>query len=141
MTGTSDAEDGRYTFAVIGLVACSMLIHEILLTRICALRLYFHFAFLVISNCLLGLGASGTLLALKHDAWKSEPRKWIGRFSVAYVASLVVTYVLLLRYPLPEDLSFSDPGNVIAFTGFNLIGAVPFVFGGAVVGMILSFDV
>jgi spermidine synthase len=141
MTGPSDGEDGQYSFAVIGLVACSMLIHEILLTRICALRLYFHFAFLVISNCLLGLGASGTLLALKHDAWKTEPRKWIGRFSVAYVVSLAVTYVLLLRYPLPEDLSFSDPANVLAFTGFNLIGAVPFVFGGAVVGMILSFDV
>jgi len=41
--------------AAIGAVACSMLMHEILLTRVCALRLYFHFAFLVISNCLLGL--------------------------------------------------------------------------------------
>jgi spermidine synthase len=141
MSGNSNAEEGRYAYAVIGLVACSMLIHEILLTRICALRLYFHFAFLVISNCLLGLGASGTLLALKHDAWRAEPRKWIGRFSVAYVASLVVTYALLLRYPLPEDLKLSDPANLATFSVFNLIGAVPFVFGGTVVGMILSFDV
>src|SRR5262245_26216927 len=124
MTGTSESEERRYTFAVIGLVACSMLIHEILLTRICALRLYFHFAFLVISNCLLGLGASGTLLALKHDAWKTEPRKWIGRFSVAYVASLVVTYFLLLKYPLPEDLKLTDAGQLLTFSGFNLIGAV-----------------
>lgn len=141
MNDQSREEEGGYAFAVIGLVACSMLVHEILLTRICALRLYFHFAFLVISNCLLGLGASGTLLALKHDVWKLEPRKWIGRFVALYCVSLVITYVLLLRYPLPEDMRLTDARSLVAFSGFNLIGAFPFVFGGTAVGMILSFDV
>src|SRR5690349_271736 len=119
-----------HKYAAIGLVACSMLIHEILLTRICALRLYFHFAFLIISNCLLGLGASGTLLAINQDEWKKEPRKWIGRFTIFYVASLVVTYFVLLRYPLPLELHLSDAGSLLSFSGFNVIGAVPFVFGG-----------
>src|SRR5436190_20384388 len=104
-----------HKYIAIGLIACSMLMHEILLTRICALRLYFHFAFLVISNCLLGLGASGTLLALKHDTWRSEPRKWIGRFSVAYVVSLLVTYFLLLRYPLPQDLRLTNAVSRLTF--------------------------
>ena len=43
-----------YAFLVIGMVACSTLMYEILLTRVSALRLYFHFGFLIISNCLLG---------------------------------------------------------------------------------------
>lgn len=127
-------------YAVIALVACSMLIHEILLTRICALRLYFHFAFLVISNCLLALGASGSLLAAKQDKWRSERETWIGRFSVLYLVALVVTYPVLLRCPLPEDLNLSRAKDLLAFSSFNLTGAVPFFFGGTVVGMILSFD-
>ncbi len=69
-----------HRFVIIGLVACSMLMHEILLTRVCALRLYFHFAFLVISSCLLGLGASGSLLATYQNTWKRAPRLWLGRF-------------------------------------------------------------
>src|SRR5690349_22435839 len=96
-----------HKYAAIGLIACSMLIHEILLTRICALRLYFHFAFLVISNCLLGLGASGALLALKQDTFRLAPRKWIGRFSALYLVSLVGTYAVLLTYPLSEELKLT----------------------------------
>lgn len=117
-----------------------MLMHEILLTRICALRLYFHFAFLVISNCLLGLGASGALLARYQDTFRREPRKWLGVFTVAYLVSLPVTYFALLGFPLPTELLLADPGNVLALSAFNLTGAVPFVFGGVVVGMLLTFD-
>ena len=54
---------GVYAFLVIGMVSCSMLMYEILLTRVCALRLFFHFGFLVVSNCLLGIGASGSVIA------------------------------------------------------------------------------
>ncbi len=130
-----------YRFAAIGLVACSMLMHEILLTRICALRLYFNFAFLVISNCLLGLGASGSLLALRQPEWSKAPRLWLARFSAMYGVSLIATYVFLLEFPIPTDLVLSNPSHLFALTAYNLAGAVPFVFGGVVVGMILTFDV
>ncbi|HEX4341549.1 MAG TPA: hypothetical protein VH062_36820 [Polyangiaceae bacterium] len=130
-----------HRFVIIGLVACSMLMHEILLTRVCALRLYFHFAFLVISSCLLGLGASGSLLATYQNSWKQAPRLWLGRFSIAYAISLVFAYALVLRYPLPQSLDFANPGDLVALSLFNLGGALPFVFGGAVVGMLLTFDV
>src|SRR3954453_8400911 len=90
-----DARAAGHKYVAIGLVACSMLMHEILLTRICALRLYFNFAFLVISNCLLGLGASGGLLSAYQDEWKKAPRTWLGRFCELYLLSLLVTYVFL----------------------------------------------
>jgi hypothetical protein len=130
-----------HKFAAIGLIACSMLMHEILLTRICALRLYFNFAFLVISNCLLGLGASGALLSVYQDEWKKAPRLWLGRFCATYLVSLVFTYWFLLRFPIPSDLVLSDPSHLVSLTAYNLAGAVPFVFGGTVVGMLLTFDV
>ena len=118
-----------------------MLMHEILLTRICALRLYFHFAFLVISNCLLGLGVSGALLAANQDEWKKAPRLWLGRFCAAYLVSLALTYAFLLCFPIPTPLVLSHPGHLVSLTAYNLAGAVPFVFGGTVVGMLLTFDV
>ncbi len=137
----TEAKSRAHQFVAICLVACSMLMHEILLTRVCALRLYFHFAFLVISSCLLGLGASGALLVTYQDSWKRAPRLWLGRFCVAFAVSLVFAYALVLRYPLPQALSFSNLGDLVALSLFNLGGALPFVFGGAVVGMLLTFDV
>jgi hypothetical protein len=123
---------------VIGLVACSMLLHEILLTRICALRLQFHFAFLVISNCLLGMGAAGTLLSLKHDQFFSETRSWLTRFCWGYVIALLVTYVFLVSFPLPADVSISNVRHLLALSLFNLVGALPLFFSGLVIGLLLS---
>jgi spermidine synthase len=137
---SEDARPAAHKYAAIGLVACSMLMHEILLTRICALRLYFHFAFLVISNCLLGLGASGALLAIHQERFRREPRLWLGRFTLMYAISLPCTFFFLRGFPLPPDLVLSEPSHFLALSAFNLVGALPFVFGGAVVGMILSFD-
>jgi hypothetical protein len=131
----------RHKYIAIGLVACSMLMHEILLTRICALRLYFNFAFLVISNCLLGLGASGTVLAVFRPRFERAPRAWLGVFTVAYTVSLVLVYLFLLRFPLPQDLDLSNAGQLLTLTTFNLIGAVPFVFAGLTIGMLLTYDV
>src|SRR3954447_13373666 len=125
-------------FATIGLVSASMLIHEILLTRICALRLQFHFAFLVISNCLLGLGAAGTLLTIARKRFHVEPRRWTGRFTLAYLAALIATYVFLLAIPLPENIKLSRIDHVLALCAFNLVGAVPFFFAGLTIGLLLS---
>jgi spermidine synthase len=123
---------------VIGLVACSMLLHEILLTRICALRLQFHFAFLVISNCLLGMGAAGTLLSLKHEQFFSETRLWLTRFCWGYLIALLGTYVFLVSFPLPADLSISNARHLLALSLFNLVGALPLFFSGLVIGLLLS---
>jgi hypothetical protein len=53
-----------YAYFVIASVSLSMLTYQVLLTRVTALRLLFHFSFLVISNCLLGIGASASLITL-----------------------------------------------------------------------------
>ncbi len=54
----------RSALLTIALLAASLLAFQVLLTRVCALRMHFHFGFLIISNSLLGIGASGSILAL-----------------------------------------------------------------------------
>lgn len=125
---------------LIGLIACSMLLHEILLTRICALRVQFHFAFLIISNCLLGFGAAGTYLSLKHDAYQRDSAGWLERTSLAYLVSLIVTYFGVVTFPLPGFLLTSNLWHMVLLSLFNLLGALPFFFAGLVIGILLSIS-
>ena len=51
----------------------SSLSFEIVLTRIFAISLWYHFAFMVISIAMLGIGASGTLLSsVDYDAFGND---------------------------------------------------------------------
>jgi hypothetical protein len=132
-----------HPFVLIGLVSCSLLMYEVLLTRICALRVAFHFGYLVISNALLAIGASGTFLALAQARLARSPRAWAFGLSLAYVASLLATYAFLVGYRIdsPESgqLDLSQPASLARFAVFNGVAAVPFFFGGSVVGLLLCF--
>src|SRR5262245_35710371 len=132
-----------HAFVLIGLVSCSLLMYEVLLTRICALRVAFHFGYLVISNALLAIGASGTFLALAQARLRRSPRASAFGLTLAYVASLLATYAFLVTYrvdsPESGQLDLSQPATLARFAVFNLAAAVPFFFGGSVVGMLLTF--
>lgn len=129
-----------YSYVTIFLIACSMLIFEILLTRICALRLFFHFGFLVVSNCLLGVGASGTMVYLLQDRLIKRQRFWIWIYSILYLISLGLAYLFLLTFDIGTGVNFNSLFSMVRFTVFNLVAAVPFFFAGAVIGMLLTFN-
>lgn len=129
-----------YALLAIGLISCSMLMYEILLTRICALRLFFHFGFLVVSNCLLGIGASGSMIAVLQSVLVKRERFWIWLFSFLYLVSLVLTYIFLITYKIESGINFHSPTETFNFLVFNLASAVPFFFAGSVIGLILTFN-
>ncbi len=122
----------------IALISASLLAYQVLLTRVCALRLHFHFGFLVISNCLLGIGASGSILSMTERRWSQDPRLWTWRVSGAYLVSLVLTWAFLLSFSVPDTLNFTGFGEAARFSTFNLVAAAPFFVGGAAVGLVLS---
>lgn len=51
-------------YAAIFLFSFSSISYEIALTRIFSISLWYHFAFMIISIAMLGIGASGTTLSL-----------------------------------------------------------------------------
>jgi hypothetical protein len=114
-----------------------MLIYEILLTRISALRLVFHFSFLVVSNFLLGIAVSGTLLMIFQKDLFRRTRVWISLFSALYIVSLSVTYGFLLHFPIGADWDSVWSEQPVRFLIFSLGGALPFFWRGCVVGLIL----
>ena len=54
--------------AAIGILAGASIAYEILLTRLFSILLWHHFAYMIISVALLGIGASGTVLAFARGA-------------------------------------------------------------------------
>ncbi|MFY9343169.1 MAG: hypothetical protein WAT39_11800, partial [Planctomycetota bacterium] len=142
MNETTDRKVPVGMFVGIAVLSASLLAFQVLLTRVCALRLAFHFSFLIISNSLLGIGASGTVLTLLEGRWRKNPEAWILGCSVAYVLSLGATWWFALAMPVPERIEFGLQGEALGqfllFAGFNLGLAVPFFFGGGAVGLILS---
>jgi spermidine synthase len=128
----------RRSWLTIALLAGALLVFQVLLTRVCALRLHFHFGFLIISNSLLGIGASGSLLALFDRKWRQDPQQWIWGFSLAFVLSLPLTWFYLLTAQIPETLKFETWAETLQFSAFNLACAVPFFFGGTAIGLLLS---
>jgi hypothetical protein len=132
----------RSAIVTIALLSASLLAFQVLLTRVCALRLHFHFGFLIISNSLLGIGASGSLLALVEKRWRRAPDAWIRAFGLLYLLSLPLCWTWLLTAQVPVTLTFDKPDQVphevVQLALFNLACAVPFFFGGTAVGLILS---
>src|SRR5215218_715234 len=53
--------------AAIGILAGASVAYEILLTRLFSILLWHHFAYMIISVALLGIGASGTFLAFARE--------------------------------------------------------------------------
>jgi hypothetical protein len=129
-----------YTLPTIFLIACSMLMYEILLTRVCALRLLFHFGFLVVSNCLLGIGASGILIFAFRERLQKDGRRSLFVFTILYAVALALSYMFLLTLNIEQAFNLVSFSSLIHLGAFNLLAAVPFFFGGAVVGMLLTFN-
>ncbi len=130
----------RITYALftIALISASLLAYQVLLTRVSALRLHFHFGFLVISNCLLGIGASGSLLAMLEHRWSRDPRRYVWQSVALYLTTLVLTWAFLLTFSVPDTLNFTSAAEALRFSAFNLVAAAPFFVGGATVGLLLS---
>ena len=136
-TGASAADvPGRSTFVAVAAVALSLLLYEILLTRVSSLRYHFHFSYLVVSNCLLMFGASGTVLALTRASWWQTPKSWLSRMALAHGAALGLAWAVVLW--LPVHRGPMDATGIFSLLFFNVATAPPFFFGGAFVGLALS---
>jgi len=122
-------------FLVIFLSSFSTLAYEIVLTRIFSISLWYHFAFMVVSIAMLGLGASGTILSLfprfRHPAH-------LGSYGLALGATLSASTLIANQIPFdPVALSWS--GFQITYIGlYYLVLGVPFFMTGLIIATALS---
>ena len=122
-------------FSIIFVCSFSSLAYEIALTRIFSISLWYHFAFMIVSIAMLGIGASGTVLSLFPEL-KGPGR--IHGYSLFLGVSISVSYLLSNQIPFdPIKLSWS--GTQILHIGlYYIILAPPFFFAGVVVSTAFS---
>ncbi len=131
-------EAGGNRSAVPGIVFASSfasLAYELALMRIFSISLWYHFAFMVISIAMLGIGASGTALTL-FPALKDLRN--IPRHALLLALSIPASYLLVNAVPFdPARLSW-DRLQILSLSLYYLVLAVPFFFFGIIVSTAYS---
>jgi hypothetical protein len=106
----------------------------VLLTRVFAAALFYHFGFLAISLALLGVGG-GAIAIYVRPAWfdRVPLERAMARLSLAYAALLLVAAIAIVRL----DYSYDgvDASFLINLTAACVLAALPFLAAGVVVAL------
>jgi len=117
----------------VGASSAAVIVFEIVLTRIFAVSQFYHFAFMTVSLALLGFGASGTALAVFPRLGRGGPRRWAA-LALAQAVTTLGAYLVINRLPFDSFSIAWDRRQILYLVGYYLALAVPFFFGGAVIG-------
>jgi spermidine synthase len=123
-------------FFGIFLIALSILVFEITLTRIFSVTLWYHLAFMAVSLAMFGIGVSGVMVYILRDKLQeNDLSKHLQRFSGLFSVSIVLCLIALLSFPHPIDVSEQS-----FFTLFLVyaISSVPFFLGGMCISLALT---
>ncbi len=121
------------------LVAMSVLLFQVALTRVFSLMMWFHFAYLVVSLALLGFGAAGSVLTLRREAERTEdPLPRLARLASAYGATVIVSFLFVTSLRIDALAVRLDLAPFVALFLCFVTLAVPFLLGGLAIGLALT---
>ena len=122
-------------FFSIFICSASSLAYEIALTRVFSISLWYHFAFMVISIAMLGIGASGTVLSLYP---RLKNINHISTYNILLGIGITMSYIILNQILFdPVELSWS-PELIFLIGIYAITISVPFFFAGLIVITALS---
>jgi hypothetical protein len=121
----------RLTLAV-ALCSCAVLLTEVTLTRIFSVTLMYHYAFLVLSITLFGLG-SGGIFHFVFSGLRNRPESppWL---ALAAGVALPLCLGVILRLPFSPQI-FST-GNIVVLLAIVILASIPFFFAGLFISLL-----
>ena len=119
------------------LISAAALCFQINLTRLFSVSQFYHFAFMVVSIALLGMGASGTFLAIRKVRPGEIEEKTFPWLAIGSGASMLGAYVLVNRLPFDSYSIFVQPVQILILLLHYAALAMPFFFTGMMVSMLL----
>ena len=121
-------------------LSIGMLIFQISLTRLFAITMFHHFGYLIVSLALLGIGASGTFLAISRIAEKSdeEINKYLSIGSLLTGVTMILSFMISSRMTTDSLQIWRHARDMISLAVTLVIMSVPFFTGGMVIGICLS---
>jgi hypothetical protein len=130
-----DPERTRGPYLLIGVVSFSCLVFELSLLRVFSITLWHHFAFMVISIAMLGIGASGTALAVFPGL---RDLRRIPLYALLFALSLPASYLAANVVPFdPARLSW-DRLQLVFIALYYLVLSVPFLLFGMIIAASFS---
>lgn len=121
--------------AAIFITSLSSLSYEITLIRAFSISLSYHFAFMVISIAMLGIGASGTLLSVFS---KLKNIDYLPVYSLMFSICLPASYLIINDIPFePARLSW-DSVQIFYISLYYIFLALPFFFFGLIISTAFS---
>lgn len=113
----------------------TVLIYQMLLTRIFSVTMWYHFAFVAVSLAMLGMTAGAIFVHFYPDLFSEDSLfHQIARFSLLFSISIVVC--LLLQLSIPFRFRGLVGLSSLAFTYF--FSAIPFFLCGVIVCIVLT---
>ncbi len=113
--------------------------NEILLIRLLSFRFWPHFVPLIISQAMLGIGASGVALHLFRPRVAVRPGIVFAWAVILTASSFELAFRASQHVPFDPFLLLWDPGSWPAFALFFFVLAFPFFLAGTAIGVPLSF--
>ncbi len=124
--------------AGIFIIALASLLHEFTMTRILSVSLWYHFAFMIISVALLGIGVSGVAISLFPKFLNKPIDKLLTIVSLIYGASVVLTFILSYYIPIDPFSLFTQKIQFLIIPLYYLLITIPFFFSGLIISILLT---
>lgn len=130
----------RRLYVAIGILSASIIAFQLALMQNLSFVQWSHFAYMVISVALLGFGASGTLLSLFRSFFLRHYTSILPLLFALCAASMAMVMHLTQRTIPGFDpfMIFSSSREAGALILVYLIYLLPFLFGGAALGLVYS---
>jgi hypothetical protein len=118
------------------LISLSVLLIELLLTRIFSVTMFYHLSFMVVSLAMLGLGASGLIVNLWSSSFGRD-KFWSQLSWAAIIFAITSVFAIGVAFRLPISLNLEGT-NWLRLGLIYLLCVIPFLAGGLVVALILT---
>jgi len=113
-----------------------MLLQEIILTRIFSVTMFYHFAFMVVSITLFGIGVSGIWIYLNPKRFTREAAPGqMARSALAFALAVPLCFILQQLLPSGAD---SPRWGLLYLAATYLLIAIPFFLGGTAISLGLT---
>lgn len=128
----------------IALVAGSVLVLQIALTRVFAIMMWHHLTYMAVSVAMLGFGAAGSWLTARGEGASAGDDLLDRRLvltSIGYGLSVVAVFFVVTRIPIDTLALWREKINLFWLASIYLVVIVPFLLGGLVIGRLLTHAV
>ncbi|MBI5026032.1 MAG: hypothetical protein HZC12_04730 [Nitrospirae bacterium] len=125
----------NHIYLAIFLVSCSALAFQVSLVRLFSIYLWYHFAFMVISIAMLGIGSGGTLLSVFPKLKRASN---MAAYAMLLGIAIIAGYIFSNYIPFdPVKLSW-DRVQLVYIALYYVALAAPFFFSGLIIATALS---